>query len=690
MNLKWVSVLRALGVVLVVVYHFFPAALPGGFIGVDIFFVFSGYLICSLLLQEFEDTERIELPRFYHKRIRRLLPAALFMLLVTLSLLLLISPDFRPAIGRQAAAVLGWCTNYYEIATGQSYENALLPHVFVHTWTLAVEMHFYLIWGAVALVGVGAVRLLRVVRVRRVLRGRGGETRGRETRGGETTWTRGRAERAQRRRHTRIVAMYKGFLLVVVLLLALASYLDMRALALPADDPAVAYFATTSHIFPLFIGAAAALVAGFSETTLTRMTQRIPLSIGRPLAAGALVLVVCLAALLSYADKATYSYGILLVSLLVALFLIVVRGMQTRIGDEPAPIRYVAERSYSIYLFHWPLYIIIEQLLTTNALVAPNTLGGDLVVGLGALIATLGFSELSYRFVEKPLRVSSSRRAPAPREAAQTRFAPASRLILALVVALPLCAFSIQALVTAPRSSFIQQAYEHEARNLSVERLDETSAQLASLELRPLADEGSLGEIYLAEGSTPDGQRQDEPTSTVLENLSASVASDYGSVTVIGDSVVMGAISALRDALGGGYVDAEGNRRLEQIDPLLEQLEQEGLLGEYVILGLATNVFNPESLEGARHVAKTIAPGHRLIFITGYGHDGVLALNETLRELAEKYPYVTVADWYEVATANPELLSGDHIHIGGNELASSLYAECVIDAISRASQKPTS
>ena len=143
----WLSQLRAFGVVLVLVYHFFPAVLPGGFIGVDVFFVFSGFLITSLLLREYQRNGSIALLGFYRRRLRRLLPAILVTLLVVLPLTFLVSADFRAGIVKQVAAMLGWATNFYEIANGQSYANQLLPHLFVHTWTLSIEMQFYLLWG---------------------------------------------------------------------------------------------------------------------------------------------------------------------------------------------------------------------------------------------------------------------------------------------------------------------------------------------------------------------------------------------------------------------------------------------------------------------------------------------------------------------------------------------------------------
>ncbi|MDR3345443.1 MAG: acyltransferase, partial [Oscillospiraceae bacterium] len=219
--------LRALGVLLVLVYHLFPVALPGGFLGVDIFFAFSGYLITALLIQEFRDKHHIALIDFYRRRVRRLLPAIAGMLGVSLSASLLISPDFRVGIRRQAAAVLGFVTNYFEISGGKSYEDSQLPHLFVHTWTLSVEMHFYLVWAAVIALVFFFLRKKEpgnaLFHARRIL-----------------TW---------------IAAMFAG-----------GSYVIMRVMThgiADGNDPSAGYFATHAHFFPIMLGALTALHFGY-------------------------------------------------------------------------------------------------------------------------------------------------------------------------------------------------------------------------------------------------------------------------------------------------------------------------------------------------------------------------------------------------------------------------------------------
>jgi hypothetical protein len=237
--------------------------------------------------------------------------------------------------------------------------------------------------------------------------------------------------------------------------------------------------------------------------------------------------------------------------------------------------------------------------------------------------------------------------------------------------------------------SSIQQSYEHGLLELSVGQLSESSAYLAGLELDPVVNANTTNIFYTAEQVRLEAERLREQQ-LARETEYGSTQTRFGTVTIIGDSVVMGAAGALSAALEGAYIDVEGSRRMEQVYSLIEQLQTDGLLGEYVILGLATNVFVMDSPQGARYIAEHIPAGHRLIFITGYGHTGVQVLNETLWALESEYSYVTVADWYSIAAENPNMLSGDHTHIAGNDQAISLYTNCVIEAITRASTKPTS
>ncbi|MDR1016497.1 MAG: acyltransferase [Coriobacteriales bacterium] len=378
-NLRWLNSLRALGVVLVLVYHAFPQALPGGFIGVDIFFVVSGYLITALLLKEQHGEGRIHLIAFWVRRWRRLFPAMLAMVLLALSLALAVSPDFRVDGLRQAAAALSWTTNYYEIASGGSYEAQLLPHLFIHTWTLAVEMQYYLVW---ALVVVLISRVATVLRNKSKQGGGGGLTGGSPVQRPELT-----------------------VLAAAGLALLLASYIYMNISVSAGGDPSAAYMGTLSHAFPLMCGSVAACIGGFSPrrrfVCIARLRWFKPVSL--TLAALAAAAEVALSFLLDFDAASTYHWGILASALLTAL-LILIAALWQEISEhkEWAVSNYLGIRSYSIYLFHWPLIVIARAWLQQVGV------GRDLAPLLGGALAiplTLAAAELCYRFVESRFRI---------------------------------------------------------------------------------------------------------------------------------------------------------------------------------------------------------------------------------------------------------------------------------------------
>jgi len=138
--------LRAIAVILVILYHL--QLLPGGFIGVDIFYVISGYLITNLIISEITDTGHLNILNFYKRRIKRLLPASAFVLLATaLICYLLLPPMDRSELGKNLIAISLLVFNYALAAWENDYQNlGALPSPLIHYWSLAVEEQFYLIW----------------------------------------------------------------------------------------------------------------------------------------------------------------------------------------------------------------------------------------------------------------------------------------------------------------------------------------------------------------------------------------------------------------------------------------------------------------------------------------------------------------------------------------------------------------
>src|SRR5699024_11093185 len=136
--------LRSVAILAVLVFHLRPLSLPGGYLGVDVFFVISGFLITTLLVRELRKNHKIDLRSFWTRRARRLLPALATVVLVSVVLALLAGNDLLVHIERQVVGALTFSNNWLEIHVGSRYFNTTSPQLFVNFWSLAVEEQFYL------------------------------------------------------------------------------------------------------------------------------------------------------------------------------------------------------------------------------------------------------------------------------------------------------------------------------------------------------------------------------------------------------------------------------------------------------------------------------------------------------------------------------------------------------------------
>jgi peptidoglycan/LPS O-acetylase OafA/YrhL len=230
--------LRAVAVAAVVSYHFWPSALPGGFLGVDLFFVISGYLITRLLLTEIDTHGDLSLGGFYLRRARRLLPAALTLVGVTALAAIFLWRDELPMMRGAVPASLGYVSNWWLIGEHQSYFVATgRPSMLQHLWSLAIEEQFYLVWPFVLTLVIGAV-----------------------------TW---------RRRYTVLTSWRLIALAATAAVLAAASTVAMAVIAVRSDVPYGAdsgrvYFGTDTHATGLLLGAAAGALAVRARFSIPR------------------------------------------------------------------------------------------------------------------------------------------------------------------------------------------------------------------------------------------------------------------------------------------------------------------------------------------------------------------------------------------------------------------------------------
>lgn len=355
MRIKWFSVVRIVGLVFVLSYHFFKNIFPGGFIGVDIFFTFSGFLITALMVDEFGKNSHFDLRAFYRRRLYRIFPPLVLAVLFTLPFTLLISRDFITAVGKQIAAALGFTTNFFEILTGGSYESKFIPHLFVHTWSLAVEMHFYLLWGLAAFL------ISRHVEKKAVST-------------------------------ERQLPIFRSRLFLLALLFFLISFLAMLLGTIGLKEFSPIYFSSLTHSFPFFLGSMVGVMTGIKETPKAFKKRSESWSARRALIvmSAAFVLLLALVFVLTFTGLVTYLFGLLLASILAAVMIYGARILHDKTPNltEPRGITFFADTSYGVYLFHWPLYIVFSHLFHSVAAAVCTTL------------FSIFFAALSYYYIE--------------------------------------------------------------------------------------------------------------------------------------------------------------------------------------------------------------------------------------------------------------------------------------------------
>jgi peptidoglycan/LPS O-acetylase OafA/YrhL len=352
-----IDALRAIAVLAVFFYHVNTGGwMPGGFLGVDVFFVISGYLITALLLSEYRRTGHLNVLRFWMRRARRLLPAVAVMIAITFVIAAIVAPDEVPSLRGDALASLFYVNNWHLLLSDQSYfQQFARPSLFLHLWSLSVEEQFYLLWPLVFAAG------MKLFGSRRLLLG--------------------------------------------VLAGAAATTLLMIILFDPGS-PDRDFYGTDTRAVGLLLGVALAMV--WHPSRLRPVTGRGARWILDGVGVFALVMVIRSFLDVHDFDPGLYHGGFLLLAFWTTLLVGVLAHPAARLGrvlGNPALV-WLGLRSYSFYLWHWPVLM-----LTRPGVDVP--MHGPLLVAL-QLAATIALADLSYRYVEQPFRQRrGSRTAPA-------------------------------------------------------------------------------------------------------------------------------------------------------------------------------------------------------------------------------------------------------------------------------------
>lgn len=589
--------LRGLAVAAVVAYHLRLAGFEAGFLGVDLFFVISGFIITARLLDEQGRTGRIDLPAFYRRRLWRLMPAVLVLVLLAFPITAAFAPDALPRLASDAPAALVYLSNVWQLWSVQSYfETMGRDPVLRHLWSLSVEQHYYLLWPALMVV---------------LLRWRG-----------------------------------LGLVAFVAVLLAAASTAEMARLY--TADPLAAnftYLATHTHAMGLLAGSALGVLAQRRGWLVAAEVGHQGRGVRALSATAGLLALAGLGAMVHAwhaATPALYMGGFLLASLLAAAAIasaVAHEGAWSRLLGC-APLRWLGTRSYSIYLWHWPIGVWVFD---GPGQTEPGFGGALVVVGLTALAA-----EISYRWIELDAR----RLVQGWRE----RLTPAlggAGLWAGSAAAVGAAALLVPAAASLPAPGFAADAV--------------AAAEPASV--RTLAPrEADASQASATAPATP------PPVLSVSATTVPAVSGSGRDITIIGDSVMLGARHYLARALPGVRVDAAVGRQFSEAPQRIGELREHDALGRTVVLHLGTNGYIVE--RHLRSALRLLQDRQRVVVIDVHAaRRWTEQNNEIVARVVGEFPNVVRVDWATLGRDNPQFFVSDGIHLnsaGMTALAAAL------------------
>ncbi len=590
--------LRALAIIGVLLYHSGVDWVPGGFLGVDVFFVLSGFLITSLILEEYDRSGRVDFRRFYIRRARRLLPAVFIMLIAVGIAVLLFYRDALSAFREDALATLLYLNNWWYIVVDQSYfESMGRPPLLKHLWSLSVEEQFYLIWPAVALV------LVR----------RGG------------------------RPLVRRVAI-----VIALLSTAWMAYLAIRG-GYPLDaDPSRAYFGTDSHIMGLLVGAALATIwrPGRLSTTIPRSAQALVTGIG-------IAMIATIAGFYLFVGEFTpwlYRGGFLALSIFTAVLIAAATHPASPLGAllGVGVLRYLGRRSYGIYLWHWPIFMV-----TRPGIDVPWS---EPVAFVVRIAVTLAIAEISYQLVEMPIRRGALGSAwHAVRSGANRGIQQIVTLAAATLTAIVAAVVAIALIVTPGEGRDAIPADVAEAMGIA-----DGGPEVVSIDDAPEAGEPIVADTM--------GTADSPEVLPVVERPIEEIRAENGSVSVLGDSVVLGARKTITAAIPGAKVDAEVSRMPGAFTGRVKKLDRRDNLANIVVLHLATNGVLTEEI--LRNTLEPLADYERVVLVNAsVPRSWEKPNNAIIDDVAPDYPNVVVADWNKAADGQREFFVSDGVHL---------------------------
>lgn len=579
--------IRTIAVIGVIFYHLFPNIVKGGYLGVPVFFVISGYLIVDLLRQEWDVTHKIDLKSFYFRRMKRLYPALIGVLVLSASYITLFQRNLLNNLRGVVVSSLLYFNNYWQIENQLSYFDRFHnPNPFTHLWSLSVEGQNYLILPLIFLL------FYQVIRKKRNLA-------------------------------------------TFFLLGSILSAIWMAICFKPGIDPTAVYDSTFTRLSSIWLGASLAIV-----WPSNRLKTQISVQAKKTLdIAGVVALLGIIISFLTLSAQSRFLYygGMYLVSILSAVLVAATAHPGAdfnRFLTNPV-FDYIGKRSYGIYLYQFPVMIFYESVVKNiNHYLWLHTIAEVALI--------LAVSELSYRLIEVPCR----RYDYSQLKTQVTEWFRLPAVSKEKIMSIPIifvCCVALFGIFTAPanQKDDSQKAFEATiAKNKKA--ADATKTTQSTTEVIHTTNE-IANKYQLTDKQLLKAQQMN--------------------LTMVGDSVMLGAVEEIKEIFPNVVVDADIGRQLYNGEQIIQALLDKKLLANTVVIGLGTNgVYTEENF----HKMMTVIGKKRKVYLLNayvptqrWQGD----INRFLSKMADEYKNITLIDWYDLGREHEDWFEEDHVHL---------------------------
>lgn len=606
--------IRAIAVIMVLAYHLKLALFKSGFLGVTVFFVLSGYLITGILISEVEEEGTIDLKNFWLRRIRRLVPAVMSMAVVIIFVSTVVNRViFTKGCKDFLASVLGF-NNWWQIFNKVSYfEAAGVPSPFTHCWSLAIETQFYLIYPLILL---GIYKLAK--------------SRGE-----------GRAKRG---------LLFAG----VTLLLALISVILMIVLFDPQQDASRVYYGTDTRAFSLLFGALLAILWDYRM-----VPRRLSASVNMVLGSVSFAVLLVMTIAINGSSNFWYRGGQFVGTILTVLVIYAVSGRKTllsRLLSHPV-LKWIGDRSYSIYLWHYPIILLISKGIKASWWIT-----------LIEIVLSVVLAELSYRFIETPIRhgiigeyLNILRSRPKSRQEKKRQVQVARRSLKVMAGTFVLTVSLILCMVFVPKKNALDTLQKRETKAKETGKM--TEEQLAKQKTK-----GSESDDTICTGDLTDDE--------ILEGLN---------LLLIGDSIAVDVTDDFYEIFPNSVSDTKIGRITSLGKQVLDSyIDEKKWEGEGVIFASLSN----SPINGELEVIREKIGKDMPLFLTTVRipHETFEEeSNSKIKKFVEENDHTYLIDWYAASEGHDEYFDADDTHL--LPAGAKAYANCIKEAVLDAYKK---